>query len=58
MAVDLVLLFDASDEIGLACNRQMKGVDLEGLNLDELLKLEQLLDTSLRHVTETKVCTS
>ncbi|XP_020419202.1 MADS-box protein JOINTLESS isoform X1 [Prunus persica] len=34
--------------------RQMKGEDLEGLNLDELLKLEQLVEASLGRVMETK----
>ncbi|XP_021808113.1 MADS-box protein JOINTLESS-like isoform X4 [Prunus avium] len=34
--------------------RQMKGDDLEGLNLDELLKLEQLVEASLGRVMETK----
>nr|AIU94278.1 DAM6 for dormancy associated MADS-box transcription factor [Prunus pseudocerasus] len=34
--------------------RQMKGEDLEGLNLDELLKLEQLVEGSLGRVIETK----
>nr|WJR88271.1 AGAMOUS-like 24 [Prunus mume] len=34
--------------------RQMKGEDLEGLNLDELLKLEQLVEASLGRVIETK----
>ncbi|BFG19434.1 hypothetical protein CerSpe_057080 [Prunus speciosa] len=34
--------------------RQMKGEDLEGLNLDDLLKLEQLVEGSLGRVIETK----
>ncbi|VVA16299.1 PREDICTED: MADS-box [Prunus dulcis] len=34
--------------------RQMKGEDLEGLNLDELLKLEQVVEASLGRVMETK----
>ncbi|KAH0989116.1 hypothetical protein GBA52_000599 [Prunus armeniaca] len=34
--------------------RQLKGEDLEGLNLDELLKLEQLVEASLGRVIETK----
>nr|QCW06654.1 dormancy-associated MADS-box transcription factor 6D [Prunus dulcis] len=34
--------------------RQMKGEDLQGLNMDELLKLEQLVEASLGRVIETK----
>ncbi|KAI5355732.1 hypothetical protein L3X38_008627 [Prunus dulcis] len=34
--------------------RQMKGEDLEELDLDELLKLEQLVEATLVRVTETK----
>ena len=37
-------------------NRQMRGEDLHGLNLEDLLKLEKMLETGLNRVLETKVC--
>ena len=36
-------------------NRQMKGEDFQGLNMDDLLKLEKALETGLKRVIETKV---
>jgi hypothetical protein len=37
-------------------DRQARGEDLQGLNLDELQKLEKKLEAGLRRVLETKVC--
>lgn len=39
-------------------NRKMKGEELQGLNVDELQELEQLLHASLGRVSKTKVCLS
>uniref|UniRef100_A0A2N9FA66 K-box domain-containing protein n=1 Tax=Fagus sylvatica TaxID=28930 RepID=A0A2N9FA66_FAGSY len=40
---------DKSNEL-----RQMRGEDLHGLNLEDLLKLEKMLETGLNRVLETK----
>lgn len=37
-------------------NRQARGEDLQGLNLEELQQLEKKLEAGLRRVLETKVC--
>lgn len=34
----------------------MRGEDLQGLNLDDLLKLEKVLEAGLTRVLESKVC--
>lgn len=34
----------------------MRGEDLQGLNLDDLVKLEKVLETGLNRVLESKVC--
>jgi len=39
-------------------NRQMKGEELQGLNIEELEKLEQLLQEGLSRVLNAKVCLS
>jgi uncharacterized membrane protein len=39
-------------------NRQMKGEELQGLNIEELEKLEQLLQEGLSRVLTAKVCLS
>ena len=41
--------------IPLTYNRQMRGEDLRGLNLDELQQLEKTLESGLVRVLETKV---
>jgi hypothetical protein len=38
-------------------NRQARGEDLQGLNLEELLQLEKKLEAGLRRVIDSKVCT-
>lgn len=37
-------------------DRQARGEDLQGLNLEELQQLEKKLEAGLRRVLETKVC--
>lgn len=37
-------------------NRQMRGEDLRGLNIEDLQQLEKLLESGLGRVLETKVC--
>lgn len=44
------------NEFGML-SRRMKGEDLQGLNLQDLLQLEKLLETGLGRVIETKVPT-
>lgn len=36
--------------------RKLKGEDLQGVDLEELLKLERLIEDSLSRVIDTKVC--
>jgi hypothetical protein len=42
----------------IAPNRKMKGEELQGLNIEELQKLEQLLQVGLSRVSNAKVCLS
>ena len=42
----------------IAPNRKMKGEELQGLNIEELQKLEQLLKVGLSRVSYAKVCLS
>lgn len=37
------------------CNRQMRGEDIQGLNIEELLKLEKMLEAGLSRVLKSKV---
>jgi hypothetical protein len=43
------------DCIPFACNRQLNGEDLEGLNIDELQKLEKEIEGGLSRVLQAKV---
>lgn len=40
----------------LICNRQMRGEELQGLKIEELIELEELLEAGLCSVVEEKVC--
>lgn len=51
-SITIVILRDCP---GL-CNRQMRGEDLHGLNIEELQQLEKMLEVGLSRVLETKVC--
>ncbi|XVE95190.1 hypothetical protein REPUB_Repub02eG0074900 [Reevesia pubescens] len=59
----LELQLENSNQIRLSNNiadkthqlRQMRGEDLQGLNIDELQQLEKMLESGLKRVIETKV---
>ncbi|KAE8719563.1 MADS-box protein AGL24 [Hibiscus syriacus] len=50
-----LIIFSATGKLfEFASSRQMRGEDLQGLNIDELQKLEMLLESGLKRIIHTK----